>query len=54
MNNTIEVIYPTHGTQSGSQVQFDPSTHVWTVWNKQGLERKFRNVTSYVRYMTKG
>ncbi|KST95062.1 hypothetical protein KF146HA_00415 [Lactococcus lactis] len=23
----IEVIYPTHGSQSGSQVQFDPSTH---------------------------
>ncbi|WP_270734319.1 hypothetical protein [Lactococcus lactis] len=50
----IEVIYPTHGTQSGAQVQFDPSTHTWTVWNKRGLERTFRNVTSYVRYMTKG
>ena len=50
----IEVIYPTHGTQSGAQVQFDPSTHTWTVWNKRGLERTFRNVTSNVRYMTKG
>ena len=50
----IEVLYPTHGSQSGSQVQFDPSTHTWTVWNKRGLERTFRNVTSYVRYMTKG
>ncbi|WP_251901141.1 hypothetical protein [Lactococcus lactis] len=50
----IEILYPTHGTQSGSQVQFDPSTHTWTVWNKRGLERTFRNVTSYVRYMTKG
>ncbi|MDG4966110.1 hypothetical protein OGZ37_05910 [Lactococcus lactis] len=54
MNNTIDVIYPTHGKQSGAQVQFDPSTHTWTVWNKRGLERTFRNVTSYVRYMTKG
>ena len=54
MNNAIDVIYPTHGIQSGAQVQFDPSTHTWTVWNKRGLERTFRTVTSYARYMTKG
>lgn len=54
MNKTIEVIYPTHGTQSGSQVQFDPIAHTWTVWTKQGLEHTFRTITSYTRYMTKG
>lgn len=50
----IEVIYPTHGKQSGAQVQFDPIAHVWTVWNKHGLERTFRTITAYTRYMTKG
>ena len=54
MNNTIDVIYPTHGIRTGAQVQFDPIAHTWTVWTKQGLERTFRTVTSYARYMTKG
>ncbi len=50
----IDVIFATHGTQSGAQVQFNPTAHTWTVWTKQGLERTFSNVTSYARYMTKG
>ena len=54
MDNTIDVIYPTHGKQSGAQVQFDPITHTWTVWTRRGLERTFRSVTSYARFMTKG
>lgn len=54
MNNTIDVIYPTHGIRTGAQVQFDPIAHTWTVWTKQGLERTFRTITSYTRYMTKG
>ena len=54
MNNTIDVLYPTHGIRAGAQIQFNPNTHTWTVWTKQGLERKFGNVTSYVRYMTRG
>ncbi len=52
--SVIDVIYPTHGIRTGGQVQFDPSTHTWTVWTKQGLERTFQNVTSYARFMTKG
>ncbi len=53
MENTIDVLYPTHGSQAGGQVQFDPSTHTWTVWTKQGLERTFRTLSAYARYMTK-
>lgn len=54
MNNTIDVLLPTHGIQAGSQAQFNPVTHKWTVWTKHGLERTFSNLTSYVIFMTKG
>ena len=36
------------------QAQFNHSTHKWTVWTKQGLERTFSDVVSYARYMTRG
>lgn len=52
--NTIEVLYPTHGAQTGAQVQFDPSAHIWTVWTKRCLKYTFKTVTAYARYMTKG
>lgn len=38
----IDISYPTHGIQSGAQVQFNPATHIWTVWTNQGLERTFK------------
>ena len=54
MNNTIDVLFATHGLQAGGQVQFDPIAHTWTVWTNRGLERTFKNVVSYVRFMTRG
>ena len=50
----IDVLIATHGAQEGAQSQFNHSTHKWTVWTKQGLERTFSNVVSYARYMTRG
>ena len=50
----IDVLIATHGTQEGAQAQFNHSTHKWTVWTKQGLERTYNDVVSYARYMTKG
>ncbi len=53
MNNTIDVVFITHGAHEGAQAQFDPAEHKWTVWTKQGLERTFGDIVSYARYMTK-
>ncbi len=50
----IDVLDVTHGSQQGVQAQFNHSEHKWTVWTKQGLERTFSDVVSYVRYMTRG
>ena len=50
----IDVLIATHGAQEGAQAQFDHSTHKWTVWTKQGLERTFSDVVSYARYMNRG
>ena len=50
----IDVLDVTHGSQQGAQAQFNHSTHKWTVWTKQGLERKFNDFVSYARYMTRG
>ena len=50
----IDVLIATHGAHEGAQAQFNHSTHKWTVWTKQGLERTFSNVVSYARYMTRG
>ena len=49
----IDVLDVTHGSQKGAQAQFNHSTHKWTVWIKQGLERTFSDVISYARYMTR-
>lgn len=54
MKNTIDVSYPTHGAQAGAQIHYDPSCHTWTVWTNRGLERVFKNVVAYVRFMTRG
>ena len=53
-NNIIDVSYPAHGAQAGAQVHYDPSCHTWTVWTNKGLERIFKNVVAYVRFMTRG
>lgn len=53
-SNEIDVLYPTHGCQIGAQVQFDPATHIWTVFTKQGLERSFSSLSRYVRFMMRG
>ena len=50
----IDVLIATHGAQEGAQSQFDHSTHKWTVWTKQGLERTLSDICAYVRYMTRG
>ena len=50
----IDVLFATHGVQEGAQAQFNHSTHKWTVWDKQGLERTFIDVVRYARYMTRG
>ena len=49
----IDVLIVTNGAHEGAQAQFNHSTHKWTVWDKQGLERTFSDVCAYVRYMTK-
>ena len=49
----IDVLDVTHGSQEGAQAQFDHSTHKWTVYLANGLERTFSDVVSYARYMTK-
>ena len=54
MNNIIDVSYPTHGLQAGAQVHYNPRCHTWTVWTNRGLERTFKNVVAYVRFMTRG
>ena len=50
----VDVTYPTHGAQAGAQIHYNHSTHKWTVWTKQGLERTYSDVVSYARYMTRG
>ena len=50
----IDVLIATHGAHAGAQSQFNHSTHKWTVWTNQGLERTFSDVVSYARYMTRG
>ena len=54
MNNIIDVSYPTHGAQAGAQVHYNQRCHTWTVWTNRGLERTFKNVVAYVRFMTRG
>ena len=46
----IDVLIATHGAQEGAQAQFNHSTHKWTVWTKQGLERKLLPI-SYFRIL---
>ena len=53
-NAMIDVLIATHGAQEGAQAQFNHSTHKWTVWTKQGLERTYSDIVSYARYMTRG
>ena len=50
----IDVLFATHGAQTGAQSQFNHSTHKWTVWTKQGLERTYSDFVRYARYMTRG
>ena len=50
----IDVLIATHGVQEGAQAQFDHSTHKWTVWTKQGLERTYSDAIAYARFMTRG
>ena len=50
----IDVLIATHGAQTGAQAQFNHSTHKWTVYFANGLERTYSDVVSYVRYMTRG
>ena len=50
----IDVLIATHGAQTGAQAQFNHSTHKWTVWTEQDLERTFSDICAYVRYMTRG
>ena len=50
----IDVSYHTHGAQAGAQAQFNHSTHKWTVYLDNGLERTFSDVVRYARYMTRG
>ena len=50
----IDVLDVTHGSQEGAQAQFNHSTHKWTVWTEQGLERTYSDVVRYARYMTRG
>lgn len=54
MNKTIDVLYPTYGTQAGVQAQFNPYTNTWTVWTKLGTCRTFNTVTAFARYMNEG
>lgn len=54
MNKVIDVLYVTHGSQVGSQTQFNHDTHKWTVWTKQGLERSYNDVVAFTRFMTRG
>lgn len=48
----IDVLFATHGAQHGAQAQFNEVEHKWTVYNRYGLERTFRDVVAYARYMT--
>ena len=50
----IDVLIATHGSQQGTQAQYNNSTHKWTIFTKQGLERTFVDFVSYARYMTRG
>ena len=50
----IDVLIATHGAQAGAQSQYNHSTHKWTVWTKQGLERTYSDFVRYARYMTRG
>ncbi|MGX7010049.1 hypothetical protein SAMN02746068_01965 [Lactococcus chungangensis CAU 28 = DSM 22330] len=54
MNNTIDVHYPTHGVQAGAQVQFNPATHIWMVWDKYDILHRFVDIKEYAKFMSGG
>lgn len=54
MNNTIDVVFATHGAQAGAQIHYDPSCHTWTVYLANGLERTLYSIRSYAKFMCGG
>lgn len=55
MNHSIiDVIYITHGRHQGGQAQFNPDSHIWTVWTEKCTELTFNNVSDYARFMVGG
>ena len=54
MNNTIDVVFATHGAQAGAQAQFNPATHTWTVWNKYDIVHNFVDIKEYATFMCGG
>ena len=54
MNNTIDVSYPTHGLQAGAQVHYNQTSHTWTVYLSNGLERTLYSLKSYCNFMNGG
>lgn len=50
----IDVLIATHGKQAGTQAQFNHSTHKWTIFTQQGLERTYDDAIAYARFMTSG
>ena len=50
----IVVSYPTHGAQAGAQVHYNQTSHTWTVYLANGLERTLYSIKSYATFMNGG
>ena len=53
-NNIIDVSHPTHGLQAGAQVHYNQTSHTWTVYLANGLERTLYSIKSYATFMSGG
>ena len=52
--NEIVVSYPTHGVQAGAQVHYNQTSHTWTAYLSNGLERTLYSIKSYATFMNGG